>query len=316
MNQTPALPFNAIFFGHYLLQAGIISEAQLQEALVFQEQHNQLLGELALARDYMTVEQVRETAAEQKIMDLPFGVIALRKAYLSPKQLDDLLFSQVVATTHIGEALVELGHLPAMELSRLLQTFNLNELERNHEIQTQLHALPQSVVVTAGIEALHRAFLRFTHSPMNIVAVNSPSTMTLSWTFLVWLETVDGSWLAMTTSLSEHNALKIAAKLAVSEADVHCGLRCQGRNRLFFTIVKRYWIQLLKKQGIQVAKAGICKGGITASPRHSKATSPEPTGDVRIQLVSPVGPVTARFFLSGWSQPDAGACPEVNRLLS
>ncbi|TVQ95941.1 MAG: hypothetical protein EA399_16835 [Desulfovibrionales bacterium] len=316
MNQTPASPSNAIFFGQYLLQAGIISEAQLQEALLFQEQHNQLLGELALARGYLTKGQAQEAANEQKTLDLPFGVIALSKSYLSPKQLDDLLFSQVVATTHIGEALVELGHLPAADLSRLLQTFNLTELDRHREIQAQLHALPQSVVVTAGIEALHRAFLRFTHSPMNIVAVNGPPTMNLTWTFLVWLETADGSWLAMTTSLSEHNALKVASKLAISQADVQCDLRCQGRNRLFFTIVKRYLMQLLKKKGVQVTQAGICKGGITASPRHSKATSPEPTEDVRMQLVSPVGPIAVRFFLSGWSQPDAGALSEENHLSS
>ncbi|WP_028571903.1 hypothetical protein [Desulfonatronum lacustre] len=309
MTRTPAANPNPIFFGQYLLQAGIITEAQLQEALALQERHNQLLGELALSRGYLSEDQIQETTREQKLLDLPFGVIALRKNFLTPKQLDDLLFSQIVATTHIGEALVELGHLTASDLGRLLNAYNLHAEDRQRKIEAGLRSLPQSSVIVAGIEALHRTFLRFAHSPTTIAGLNKPPLTDLSWTFLVWLETIDGTWVAMATSLSERNALKIAAKLAVSEADVHCDLRCQGRNRLFFTIVKRYFVHLLNKQGIQVAQAGMRKGDIDASPRLSSTLPPEGRQDVRVQLVSPVGPIEARFFLSGWKQPVADAEP-------
>ena len=313
MTQTPATNPNPIFFGQYLLQAEIITEAQLQEALALQERHNQLLGQLALSRGYLNEDQIRETTREQKLLDLPFGVIALRKKFLTPKQLDDLLFSQIVATTLIGEALVELGHLPASDLGRLLKEYNLHEEGRQRGIEARLRALPDSLVVIAGTEALHRAFLRFAHSPTTIVGLDGPPLTDLSWTFLVWLETFDGARVAMTTSLSERNALKIAAKLAVCEADIFCGLRCQGRNKLFFTIVKRYFAHLLKKQGIQVAQAGMRKGEVDASPRLSSALPPERRQDVRVQLVSPVGPIEARFFLYGWKRPAADAETELTR---
>lgn len=302
-----------MFFGQYLLQAGIITEAQLQEALALQERHNQLLGELALSRGYLSEDQIHETTREQKLLDLPFGVIALRKNFLTPKQLDDLLFSQIVATTHIGEALVELGHLTASELGRLLSAYNLHEEGRQRKIEAELRSLPQSSVIVAGIEALHRTFLRFAHSPTTIAGLNRPPLADLSWTFLVWLETIDGAMVAMTTSLSEHNALKIAAKLAISKTDVYCGLRCQGRNRLFFTIVKRYFAHLLKKQGIQVAQAGMRKGDVDASPRLSLALPPERRQDVRVQLASPVGPIEARFFLSAWKGSVTDAKNEISR---
>lgn len=305
-NTSKPIP-NTIFFGQYLLQAGIISKTQLEEAIDLQERHNQLLGQLAHSKGYLSEEQVQETTREQKILDLPFGVIALRKNFLTPKQLDDLLFSQVVATTHIGEALVELGHLPPSDLGRLLNEYNRHEQDRQRGIEAGLRKLPESMVIVAGIEALHRAFLRFAHSPTSIVALDGPPADDLSWTFLVWLETVDGRWVGVTTSLSERNALKIAAKLAVSEADVYCDLRCQGRNRLFFTIVKRYFAHLLKKQGLQVAQTGMCKGSVVACPRLPEThltTQPE---NVRVQLTSPVGPIEMRFFLSGWERPAVDA---------
>ncbi|WP_031388416.1 hypothetical protein [Desulfonatronum thiodismutans] len=307
MTQTPATKPNPIFFGQYLLQAGIITEAQLQEALALQERHNQLLGELALSRGYLSEDQIRETTREQKLLDLPFGVIALRKNFLTPQQLDDLLFSQIVATTLIGEALVELGHLPASDLGRLLKEYNFHEESRQRGIEARLRSLPQSSLVVAGIEALHRTFLRFAHSPTTIAVLDGPPLTDLSWSFLVWLETIDGTRVAMATSLSERNALKIAAKLAVSEADVHCDLRCQGRNRLFFTIVKRYFVHLLKKQGIQIAQAGMRKGDVAASPHLSSTLPPENRQDVRVQLVSPVGHIEARFLLSDRKQPVADA---------
>lgn len=307
MTQTPARNMNPTFFGQYLLQAGIISEAQIQEALAVQERNNRLLGELALSRGYLNEGQVRETTREQKLLDLPFGVIALRKSFLTPKQLDDLLFSQIVSTTHIGEALVELDHLSASELGRLLNEYNLHEEDRQRRIDAGLRSLRHSVVIVAGIEALHRSFLRFAHSPTTIVTIDGPPSDGLSWTFLVWLETMEGAWLAMSTSLSKRDALKIAAKLAISEADVRCGLRCQGRNRLFFTIVKRYFAHLLKKQGILVVQAGMCKGGIADCPRLPAALSPEQKEEVRVQMTSPVGPIEAKFFLSGWNRPIAQA---------
>ena len=312
MTRTPVTNPNPIFFGQYLLQAGIITEAQLQEALALQERYNQLLGELAFSRGYLSEDQIQETTREQKLLDLPFGVIALRKNFLTPKQLDDLLFSQIVATTHIGEALVELGHLTASDLGRLLSAYNLHEEDRQRKIEAGLRSLPQSSVIVAGIEALHRTFLRFAHSPTTIAGLNKPPLTDLSWTFLVWLETIDGAMVAMTTSLSEHNALKIAAKLAISETDVHCGLRCQGRNRLFFTIVKRYFAHLLKKQGIQVAQAGMRKGDVAASPRSASPLPPNRREDVRVQMVSPVGPIEALFFLSDWKRPPADAETEGN----
>lgn len=293
---------STIFFGQYLLQAGIISTTQLDEAIDLQERHNRLLGQLAHSKGYLSEDQVRETAREQKILDLPFGVIALRKNFLTPKQLDDLLFSQIVSTTHIGEALVELGHLPASKLGHLLNEYTLYEQDRQQGIETGLRNLPESMVIVAGIEALHRSFLRFAHSPTSIVALDGPPANDLSWSFLVWLETLDGRWVGVTTSLTERNALKIAAKLAVSEADVHCCLRCQGRNRLFFTIVKRYFAHLLKKQGIQVARTGMCKGNVADCPRLPETHLPDQPEDVRVQLTSPVGPIEMRFFLSGWKQ--------------
>lgn len=315
----PQAPFidishpNTSFFGQYLLQSGVVTDRQLLEGLSLQERRNQLLGELALARGYLSTHQIQETAREQKKLDLPFGVIALRKKYLSPKQLDDLLFSQVVTTTHIGEALVDLGHLPADRLGRLLNDYMQLEQDRHREIVADLRKIPEQQVIIAGIEALHRAFLRFTGSPMTIMDLAARSTSARSWIFQIWLETVDGARIAMTTSLTERSALQIAARLAGSETDIRCHLRCQGRNRLFFTIVKRYIVRLLQKQGVQVARSGMCTGNVDACPHLLEAHVPDWTERFRIQMNSPVGLIETRFFLSGWKQSAMAPQPEIHR---
>lgn len=278
-----------LFFGQFLVRSGVVTESQLQDALSFQEQHNQLLGQLAVSRGYLTEAQVLDATREQKRLDLPLGVIAMRKGYLNARQLDDLLFSQIIATVHIGEALVERGHLKASDLARMLNEFNMKEQERQQLIASRIRNLPNSTFISAGIESLHRAFLRFAHAPTTIVSTHGSCTAQFNWNFQVWMQLGTGTTIQMITGLNEKNALKIASRMAVSDEDVHCCQRCLGRNNLFFTIVKRYFQALLTNQNHVVVKSGMRKAG-------SDMSFPQ-TEEACIQLASPVGPIEARFFI-------------------
>lgn len=280
----------SVFFGHYLLQAGKITDDQLQEALDFQEEHNQKLGELAVSLGYLTAAQAALAAMEQKNQDLPLGVILLRKGFISPRQLDDLLFTQIVSTTHVGEALVELNHLAPQDLARLLNEFNAEEQARQRLIAENLDHLPGSSLVRAGIEALHRAFLRFAHSPTTVLAVGETCVARMDWTFLVWVELQNRPGIQMTVNLSEKNAMRIGAKLAPSERHMHCTLRCLGRNNLFFTIVKRYLVILLARQGHAALRSGMRKGSVPNDGHR--------TADACVRLASPVGLIVVRFIFS------------------
>lgn len=278
------------FFGQYLLQSGVITEDQLQESLALQARHNQKLGEMAVDRGYLSEAQVEEVTRDQKLLDLPLGVIATRKGYLSPEQLDDLLFSQIVDTIHVGEALVELGHVPASDLARLLNTFNTHDRDRQRLIEEKLRHLPHSSLIVAGIESLQRAFLRIAQKPTTIVSVYGSFATESTWTFLVWMQMESGTFIHMAASLTENNALSIAASLAPHRKKTDCDQCCLGWNNLFFTIVKRYYRALLLKENLKVVRSG--------AGRAQAGWEPRPTEDACVTLASPVGLIQVRFFFT------------------
>jgi hypothetical protein len=283
------------FFGQYLVHLGAITQETLQQALDFQRQKNQLLGELAISKGYLNQDQVRQVIAEQQRLDLPMGVIALRKGWLKARQLDDLLFAQVVATTHVGEALVELEYLAPAELAAYLNDFNTQEKNREALIAETFGRLSHSSLITAGIEALNKAFSRFAHEPTTIVSIGASCASHYKWSFAIHLELNDASDIWMEVSLSEQNALNIATSLAVSEHDALCDLRCLGRNNLFFTIVKRYFAMDIQDAGKSVMTAKLVKAN-RFTPRADQSC--RDANELCVLLASPVGIIQVHFFLS------------------
>ncbi|WP_045216187.1 hypothetical protein [Desulfonatronovibrio magnus] len=280
---TPA----TVFFGQYLLSHGIISQEQLEDAIHHQQEHNKLLGCLAVEKGYMTEEQIVKTKSEQKNLDLPFGVIALRKGYMNEDQVDDLLFSQVINTTHVGEALVELGYLHPEKLGCYLREYNNRESERMQKIKNALEHVKWPDFVGWGIQSLDRAFIRFAGEPVSVITLDSPSEMESNWSFLIYILLSDGRKYYVSVILSENNALRIAGQMALNLDDTLCGLRCQGKNRLFFIIVKRYLVAQMKLNGYKVQKTGLARD----SKELETWQSP-----VRVSLSSPVGRIEVDFY--------------------
>ena len=122
------------FFGTYLLQQGVVTQEQLDDALKFQEKSNRRIGEMAVEKGLLSPEQVEEIFREQKIVDAPFGAIALQKKLLRQAELDDLLFSQAVQSTHLGEALLFRGYLTPEQFGRELRKFKEQEKARHESL--------------------------------------------------------------------------------------------------------------------------------------------------------------------------------------
>lgn len=279
---------SSVFFGQYLLNQGVISGFQLDQAIDFQQKHNRLLGQMAIEKDYMSESQVVKSKAEQKNLDLPFGVIAVHKGYMTPHQLDDLLFSQIVNTTHVGEALVELGHLPPEDLGRHLRSYNQEEGQRLQVINQTLDQIDVDFPVKACIHALDRAFIRFAHQPINVVSVEEqPDNVRRGWSFVICIEMHSRDHLCMEVKLSGSNVRKIAGEPAVRESREGCDASCLGRNLLFFTIVKRYLAAQLIDDQYPVAGARMIR---------KSNQDPGPENSVRIYLSSPAGKFEVRLF--------------------
>ncbi len=111
------------FFGNYLLNKGLVSPAQLSDALAVQKQTRLRLGVLAINAGYMTPEQVERVHAEQQRVDKRIGDIACDMGYLTPAQVDELLSSQGAAHLQLGQALVNSGAMTTAEFAGALNGY-------------------------------------------------------------------------------------------------------------------------------------------------------------------------------------------------
>ena len=78
-------------FGNYLVEAGKITQAQLDEVIETQKKVRVKLGLIAVAEKLMTPEQADEVNHLQAIMDKRYGDIAVEKGYLTDEQVGRLL---------------------------------------------------------------------------------------------------------------------------------------------------------------------------------------------------------------------------------
>ncbi len=103
----------AKFFGHYLVQQGLIDEEQLERGLALMRERNRKMGDLAMDRGFLSDFQVDTLRKEQRRVDMFFGDLAVKRGFMSPSQIEELLDWQRVNKIRIGEALVELELLDA-----------------------------------------------------------------------------------------------------------------------------------------------------------------------------------------------------------
>ncbi|WP_462325713.1 hypothetical protein [Desulfoplanes sp.] len=132
---------NATFFGQFLLDHGLVSQEQLDEAISFQKENNSLLGSLALNKGFLTREQVLDIVREQQHSHEKFGELATARGYLSDGQVRDLLASQGQNHVFLGEALTRRQYLDIKELNRQLNLFN-RKIQQN---ESSLRAILESL---------------------------------------------------------------------------------------------------------------------------------------------------------------------------
>ncbi|MEA5089498.1 hypothetical protein [Solidesulfovibrio sp.] len=99
------------FLGRFLVERGVVTEAQLEDGLRFQRENNRRIGEVAMDRGALTPGQVLAIRERQRDDPRLFGDIAVRERCLSRRDLDALLFLQKVQHVYLGEALLLRGHI-------------------------------------------------------------------------------------------------------------------------------------------------------------------------------------------------------------
>jgi len=119
------------FFGHYLLNKGIVNSQQLNQVFSRQKKTRLKLGVLAVNSGYMTAKQVESVHQLQETLDRRFGEIAIIKGFLSNEQLGDLLGQQKAEHLILAQALIDQGLMTMEqyqeEIGLYKETYELND---------------------------------------------------------------------------------------------------------------------------------------------------------------------------------------------
>lgn len=149
---------NTTFFGQFLLDQGVVTREQLDEAIAFQRENNNLLGSLALTKGFMTREQVLDVVQEQFRCHDKFGELARKKNYLTDDQVQVLLYDQGKNHVFLGEALTRRNYLDTRELTQQLKRFD----QENRLKEASLHAILESLdphTILASMYDMTREYL-------------------------------------------------------------------------------------------------------------------------------------------------------------
>lgn len=280
------------FFGKYLLEKGVISQEDLDSALKFQEEGNRRIGDFAVEKELLTQEQVEIIFEEQKHIDRPFGAIALDLKLLSRNQLDDLLFSQAVHSTHLGEALLMQGALTPEQQAEELHAFQNAMQARRDELQSMLAGFAEKDIYEAVVDALDRAFLRFADRRIDPEAVcEKPQEHSIkaAFDFEVLLE--GKGPVSCSVLLSEPLAIIVSQEFESSEKN-ECDEECLKRVGEFMSIIERYLCLTLKDKGFTVEHSRNL-GGRVLDPGAL------PQNDFYLSFATPGGALLLRVHVQG-----------------
>ncbi len=135
----------ATFFGQYLQIKGVVSAAQLNQALQYQAHHNQSLGQLAQQQGLLNADQCQQLNMQQRSADIFFGQLATHLGWLHESEVEQLLEKQREAHVTLGRALLDTGALTEPQLHTTLADYHY---WRSRQMRECSQRVAQSVFAT------------------------------------------------------------------------------------------------------------------------------------------------------------------------
>ncbi len=111
------------YFGHYLLNKGLVTPEQLTDALEYQRSVHLKLGVIAINAGYMTSAQVEQVHNMQKRVDKRFGELAIEHGYITEGMLNDMLSTQKQGHLMLGQALIDRNYFTMEKLQEALDNY-------------------------------------------------------------------------------------------------------------------------------------------------------------------------------------------------
>lgn len=133
------------YFGHYLLNRGLIQPEQLSNALEYQRTAHLKLGVIAINAGFMSPMQVEEIHNMQKRVDKRFGEIAIELGYINEEQLNQMLSTQKQGHLLLGQALIDLKYFTMDELQGALEGYKKESGLSNRQFNVILNNDKQEI---------------------------------------------------------------------------------------------------------------------------------------------------------------------------
>lgn len=111
------------YFGHYLLNRGLITREQLMDALEYQQSVHVKFGVIAVDEGLMTPIQVEKVHTRQKQVDKRFGEIAVELGYLTNEQVESLISNQKQNHLYLAQALVDREYMTIEQFGNALDDY-------------------------------------------------------------------------------------------------------------------------------------------------------------------------------------------------
>ena len=140
-----------IYFGKYLQDKGVITEAQQKEMLEEVKSSRLRMGLLAIVNGMMTEAQAEEVNQMQQIYDRRFGDLAVEKGYLTNEQVEALLKMQGEQYLLFVQALNDHGYLTLEEIQKELKAYKKDE---------RLSALDMDAIKSSDLDKIVPVFTK------------------------------------------------------------------------------------------------------------------------------------------------------------
>lgn len=159
-------------FGAYLVERGLVTCEQLEEALRRQLEGMVPLGRLAVEQGALTPEQVTALREVQVDDDRRLGELAVGRRWLTRQDLNRLLDLQKAHQPRLGELLVAVGAVSNETMGEALVGYAEVASKRREEIDRLLDEIPRGELLAGLIDLTARHLLRTTGQPFNLAGLH------------------------------------------------------------------------------------------------------------------------------------------------
>jgi hypothetical protein len=146
------------FFGHYLLNKGVVTKEELTHVLDRQKNVRLMLGVLAINAGYMNAKQVDEVHYIQNLKDQRFGEIAVSKGYLTNDQLLVLLGQQKAEHLILAQTLIDDGIMTMQTFEQEILLYKIAHGLDDHQFEA---------IKKGDVDVVMTAFLAFEKTGMS-----------------------------------------------------------------------------------------------------------------------------------------------------